>query len=207
MPTSISDTLFDFSVSLASAARVFTTRQLATHPCFRDRTRPVTRAQQFLWEYPKVFEKTRGAGDEPWLWRLTAEEKRRRQLAFKSIAGDTQRRSHWLGLGDLWLALTYAGGRPQNWSTEPNAQFDVMLEWQSKMAVVEYQRSSITSKQWDAKWSKRREWYKAQQFDHPIAVVLVVTTNQSDNTIHAPKGTIVCHNVNDVPRVLSKWRL
>ncbi|GEO27658.1 hypothetical protein AAC03nite_34430 [Alicyclobacillus acidoterrestris] len=204
MPTSISDALFSFALALAASARVFTAKQLATHPYLRDRTQPARRAREFLRAHSDTFEKTRGVANHPCLWRLTSTAKRRYGLNFKSVAGDTQRREHWLGLGDLWIALTYAGGRPTQWCTEPHAQFDVMLEWQSIKAVVEYQRTPITTKQWAEKWRKRREWYKAQQFLEPVAVVLVVTTNQTDSTIQAPKGTIVCRSVDEVPRALRR---
>ncbi|WAH38641.1 hypothetical protein [Alicyclobacillus dauci] len=206
MPTFFNGTLLYFSVALAACARLFTSKQLATHALLRDRTQPVMRAQQFLWSHPETFEKTKGAGDEPWLWRLTKEAKRRYGFDFKSISGDTQRRQHWLGIGDLWLALTYARGRPTEWIAEPRGQFDVMLEWQKKKAVVEYQRTAITTKQWAAKWERRRLWYKEQKFTDPIHVILIVTNGQTDKTIQAPKGTIVCRDVKDVPRALMRVR-
>ncbi|MFB5192005.1 hypothetical protein [Alicyclobacillus fastidiosus] len=206
MKTSLYEPFFKFSLAFAAAARIFSTRQLASHPFISGCSQPVTRAQQFLWAHGDTFEKTRGAGDSPWLWRLTTAAKRKYGYTFKSIAGDTQRRAHWLGLGDLWLALTYAGGRPTHWTTEPHAQFDVDFTWNGKRVLAEYQRSELSPKRWKEKWDKRLAWYEAQKFDDEPYVLLIVTTEQSDAAIKAPEGTYVCRDVRDVPRTIQRMR-
>ncbi|WAH35077.1 hypothetical protein [Alicyclobacillus dauci] len=206
MKTSLYNDFFNFVLAFAAAARIFSSRQLATHPFLRDSSQPQKRAREFLSLYPRVFEKTRSTSDKQWLWRLTTGAKRKYGYTFKSIAGDTQRRDHWLGLGDLWLALTYAGGRPSRWTTEPHAQFDVDFTWNQKRMLAEYQRSIISPKKWLEKWDKRLAWYNEQKFDDEPYVLLIVTTDQSDTAIQAPPDTIVCRDVKDVPRALMRVR-
>ncbi|GMA64535.1 hypothetical protein NZD89_04240 [Alicyclobacillus fastidiosus] len=64
------------------------------------------------------------------------------------------------------------------------------------------QRTPITQKQWRANWRKRYEWYVQQQWDAKPTVVLVNVTGQKEDTIHPPKGTVVCRTVDDVRRAL-----
>jgi hypothetical protein len=205
VPTSFS--FLSFAVSLAEAGRIITTRQLARHPEVSWRTQPIKRAGEFLAAHRDIFESMPGPVGEPYRWRLTKEERRKRGIHQKAINGWSQRAEHWLGIGDIWLELTFNGGRPTKWRTEPDGQFDLYCVWQDIPYLIEYQRTPITTKQWGLKWDKRIEWYRKQKWDVKPKVVLVNTTGQQDDTICLPRGTIHVRNINHLHHALRPPRL
>ncbi|QSO55503.1 hypothetical protein JZ785_27495 (plasmid) [Alicyclobacillus curvatus] len=126
------------------------------------------------------------------------------KTAQKAISGVSQRAEHWIGLGDIWIALTLAGGRPNEWVTEPDGQFDAAFTWCNRPYLLEYQRTPITSKQWASKWEKRKRWYTAQPWDARPRVVLVDLTGQQVETIQAPAGTIHVYHPDELPPILTR---
>jgi hypothetical protein len=206
VPTSFSEEkasrLLDFTVALAAAARLFTVDQLARHPYLSGYRQPSIRAREFVTRYPDVFESTSGPRHQPVRRRLTAKAKRERGLTFRSVSGESQRAEHWLGIGDIWLELTFHGGRPTEWRTEPDGQFDVYCVWRDVPLLIEYQRTPITQRQWQLKWKKRIDWYRQQQWDVKPRVVLVNTTGQQEETICLPRGTLHVRSVEQLHHVL-----
>ena len=207
MPTSFSTStprIYSFAVALASSARLFVVSQLARHPdlsCYSD---PQKRAREWLSLHKDTFEAVPGPVGTEKRRRLTKYARRQLKTSQKAISGVSQRAEHWIGLGDIWIALTLAGGRPDEWVTEPDGQFDVAFKWRNRSYLLEYQRTAITSKQWASKWEKRKKWYTAQQWDVRPRVVLVDLTGQQAETIQAPAGTIHVHHPDELPRVIPK---
>src|SRR5579875_736700 len=120
MPTSfrgIDTDLFTFAVRLAAAARVFTAAQLGRHPHLSGRSQPARRAAEFLRMRRGAFESVPAGFRQPFLWRLTAAEKRRQRLDYRNV-GASQHSGHWLAIGDVWLELVFGGHRPERWFTE-----------------------------------------------------------------------------------------
>lgn len=204
MQSSISESIFEFAVALSGAARVFTINQIARHPHLSWRTKPQKRARECLRPYHESFEKMPGSVNQPVIWRLSNKERRRRGIVDAKISGATQRREHWLGLGDIWCALTFAGGRPEKWITEWNRQFDVFCVWNDQPWLIEYQRTPITTKKWEEKWANRKEWFKSKEWDVKPRVVLVNVTNQEDSTVRVPGGTIHVRSIEELPRALRR---
>lgn len=119
--------LMSFAIGLASAARLFTAGQLARHYELTRYKEPEKRTREWLARHSDVFETTPGPHGEPFRRRLTRIAKRKHELTFATVNGTSQRSFHWLGYGDIWIALTQHGGRPETWVTEPDGQFDLML--------------------------------------------------------------------------------
>jgi hypothetical protein len=98
--------------------------QLARHPdlsCYSD---PQKRVREWLSLHKDTFEAVpRPVGAEK-RCRLIKYSWRHLKTAEKAISGVSQRAEHWLGLSDIWIALTLAGGRPNEWVTELDGQFD-----------------------------------------------------------------------------------
>jgi hypothetical protein len=211
VPTSFSEEkasrLLDFTVALAAAARLFTVDQLARHPYLSSYRQPSIRAREFVTRYPDVFESTPGPRHQPSRRRLTAKAKRERGLTFRSVSGESQRAEHWLGIGDIWLELTFHGGRPTEWRTEPDGQFDIYCVWNGTPYLIEYQRTPITERQWMAKWERRIQWYRAQKWHTPPKVVLVNATGQQEGTIHLPRNTIHVRDINHLHHALRTPRV
>ena len=206
MPTFFSETtrqsLFDFTVSLASAARIFTAEQIASRSELSWYKDPPKRAREFLALFPEVFETLRSPYGVPARRRLTAKERRKRGIADRAISGISQRSEHWLGIGDVFIALTSYGGRPTEWKVEWDSQFDIYCIWCGIPLLIEYQRSPITKRQWREKWDARKQWYKSKTWNIAPVKLLICTTNQTDDTICLPRGTLMARQVQDVPRLL-----
>lgn len=113
----------------------------------------------------------------------------------------TQRAYHWLGLGDLWCQMAFSHGRPSEWRTEVDAQFDVICTWRGEVWLIEYQRTPITTRQWQAKWEARKAWYKAQKWERVPIKLLVDLTGQQDSTIQLPRGTVHVRGVEEVGKL------
>ncbi|MFB5192632.1 hypothetical protein [Alicyclobacillus fastidiosus] len=208
MPTffskELSDRLYRFSVSLAAAGRLFTADQLARHPDLSNRKEPVKRAREFLSKYPDTFETLLSPSGVPARRRLTKQARRKYGFDFRPVNGVSQRAEHWLGIGDIWLRLTFFGGRPEKWITEPDKQFDVMCKWRGQILLIEYQRTPITSKVWASKWKKRREWWISQKWNEKPIVILVDETRQDNKTISAPLGTAHVKSIDEFPYALAR---
>ena len=110
----------------------------------------------------------------------------------------TQRANHWLGLTDIWLEMAFNGGRPSEWRTEVDRQFDAMCRWQGRLLLIEYQRTPITSAAWVKKWEIRKRWYKTQAWAEHPTILLVDTTGQSDETVQAPRGTMHLRSIEEI---------
>ena len=193
-----SNILFDFAVNLASAARLFTTAQLARHPDLSWRTRPQTRAQEFLHAHRDTFERLPAQVGECHRYRLTRAPRARYGITWRAVSGKTQRAYHWLGLGDIWCEMAFSHGRPTEWRTEVDAQFDVICMWRGVTWCIEYQRTPITEKKWQAKWDARKTWYKAQKWEGRPRILLVDATGQQDGTIGLPRGTLHVRGVEEI---------
>jgi len=155
-----------------------------------------------LKQYPKVFERLPSPTHMPTRFRLSRYGRRACGVTWKSVNGMSQRAEHWLGLGDVWIALKFAGGRPVEWRTEPDAGFDVLFAWEGQRWLMEYQRTPITEKAWREKWRLRREWFGKQKWDVKPRVVLLDVTRQKRDTIQLPPGTIHVTDMNMLPRLL-----
>jgi hypothetical protein len=199
----VSAHLLPFTLALASAARLFTAAQLARHPDLSWRTQPIKRAHEFLRRHQTLFERHPGpALSAPHRWRLTTGARRRLGIAWVPPAGTSAKSEHWLALGDVWLALTFAGGRPSEWQVEPDGQFDVYCLWQGVPLLIEVQRTPITARQWHRKWEQRLTWYRSRAWAPPARVVLVDLTGQQAETVCVPRGTIRVTRVEDAPRAI-----
>lgn len=73
----------------------------------------------------------------PHRWRLTAAARRRLGITWVPPAGASAKSEHWLALGDVWLALTFAGGRPSQWRAEWDGQFDAFCVWRGMPVLIE----------------------------------------------------------------------
>jgi hypothetical protein len=210
MPTFFSDEnkarLFDFAVALATAARLFTAEQLARRPELSGYRDPVKRAREFLALYPDVFETVPSPMGVPARRRLTAKERRKRGIHYRAVSGVSQRAEHWLGIGNIWIELTSHGGRPTEWKTEPDAQFDVYCVWRGQPMLIEYQRTPITQKMWQRKWERRREWYRLQAWEKKPRVVLINTTGQQEDIVCLPRGTIHVRRIDQLHHALRTLR-
>lgn len=187
---------------MASSARIFTLPQLARHPDLSWRSQPVKRASEVLRPYADSFDRMVTPIGCPHRWRLSDRERRKRGIRERKVDGMSQRAEHWLGLGDIWCALAFADGRPSEWIAEWDHQFDVYCVWRGKPLLIEYQRTPITSKQWQMKWQKRREWYASKQWQMKPTVVLVDETGQREDTICAPRGTVHVRSIEELVRSL-----
>jgi hypothetical protein len=105
----VQERVFRFACDVAMAARLFTLEQIARHPDVSWRSQPVKRASEFLRDYSEWFEKMPGPHGKPFRWRLSTKAKRRLGVRFASVNGTSQKAEHWLGLGDIWMTLTFAG--------------------------------------------------------------------------------------------------
>ena len=178
-----------------------TSAQLARHPDLSWRTRPQGRAQEFLHAHRDTFERLTAQVGECHRYRLTRAARTRYGITWKAVSGKTQRVAHWIGLGDIWEAMTFSHGRPSQWRTEVDAQFDVICVWRGITWCIEYQRTPITTRQWAKKWEARKAWYKAQKWEGKPRVLLVDVTGQQDSTIGLPRGTIHVRGVEEVGRI------
>lgn len=204
VPTCVSHTLLSFTVSLASSARLFSAAQVSRHPEISWRGSPERRAREWLQTQGDIFERLPRTG--PHVYRLTRKAMQEYGVTHKRISGQSQRVEHWLGIGDIWLSLTFAGGRPEEWRTEPDGQFDVAFTWEGRKYLLEYQRTPITERQWRRKWEARKTWYKLQNFrvgEQPH-VVLIADTGQQEETMCVPRGTVVCRKIEELPRKLRR---
>ena len=114
----------------------------------------------------------------------------------------TERAYHWLGLGDIWMELAFHGGRPTEWRTEVDRQFDAICKWQGRLLLIEYQRTPITSAAWAKKWETRKAWYKAQTWTEYPTIILVNTTEQIDETVQPPRGTVHVRGIAEIHHAL-----
>lgn len=199
MPICVSHSLLPFVVSLASSARLFSAAQIARHPELSWRGSPERRAREWL-QTQSDFERLPRTG--PHVYRLTREAMQRYGVTHKRISGQSQRVEHWLAMGNVWLELTFAGGRPAEWKTEPDGQFDIDCVWEGRRYLIEYQRTPITERQWRRKWEARKTWYKLQGFEERPTVVLIAETGQQVETMCIPKGTVVCRKIEELPKKL-----
>jgi hypothetical protein len=199
--------VYEFAVALASAARIFTARQLARHSELSWRSQPERRAREVLNQYADSFERIPSPYGEPYRWRLSKRERNRRGIQQTPISGVSQKAQHWLGIGDIWLELTFHGGRPTEWRTEPDGQFDIYCVWRDMPLLIEYQRTPITERQWMTKWERRTQWYRAQKWHKPPKVVLVNATGQQEGTIHLPRNTIHVRDINHLHHALRTPRV
>jgi hypothetical protein len=199
--------VFEFAVALSSAARIFTAKQLARHPELSWRAQPERRAKEVLNLYAESFEQIPGPYGEPFRWRLSRKERAKRGIKQTAISGTTNKSHHWLGIGDIWLELTFHGGRPTEWRTEPDGQFDIYCVWRDIPLLIEYQRTPITERQWKAKWERRIQWYRTQKWEQPPRVVLVNTTGQQEGTLHLPRNTIHVRDINHLHHALRTPRV
>ncbi|MCL6445976.1 MAG: hypothetical protein K6T83_21455 [Alicyclobacillus sp.] len=206
MPTFFSsdalDNLLRFAVDLGSAARLFTSQQLARHADLSWYHEPERRAREFLRMHRDTFERLSGPRHEHVRWRLTRAARQRYGVTHKPVPAMTERAYHWLGLGDIWCELTFHGGRPTEWRTEVDRQFDVMCMWRGKLLLIEYQRTPVTAKMWAKKWTARKAWYKAQTWEQRPIILLVNTTGQQDETVQAPRGTVHVRRIEEIHRVV-----
>jgi hypothetical protein len=196
--------VYDFCIDLALANHIFTLHQVARHPEICWRTQPVKRAGQFMVRFGDSFEKMPGPQGQPYRWRLSRKESVRRGIRRKRIAGVSYRAEHWLLCGDIWITLTFAGGRPSVWRLDWDNEFDIYAVWGNHHLLIEVQRTPITEKRWVEKWRKRTEWYRAQPWDVKPKVVLLDTTGQQDSTICMPKGTVHVKRIEDLPRIIQR---
>lgn len=201
--------ILDYTLCLASSSRLFVAAQIARHPDLSWRSQPVKRASEFLHSHEDLFEVLEVGANKPRLYRLSAKARRLFNVEAKPVSARSMKARHWVELGDVWssLALFLVNERkpkslPTKWITEWNRQFDVYCEWMGKPYLIEYQRTPITSRQWSNKWALRKKWYSEQKWQEKPRVVLVVTTGQQDDTIQAPRGTIVVRRMEDLPRML-----
>ncbi|GMA50098.1 hypothetical protein GCM10025857_14550 [Alicyclobacillus contaminans] len=211
MPTffssSVQQRLFDFALSLAAAARLFTAEQLARHADLSGYRDPTKRAREFLARFPDTFETLRSPAAVPARRRLTAAARRRYGITTRPVSGVSKRADHWLGIGDIWLELTFYGGRPTEWRTEPDGQFDIYCEWQGRPLLIEYQRTPIAARQWRKKWERRLNWYRQQTWSRRPTVILIDTTGQCDETLSLPRGTVHVRRIEDLHHALMPPRL
>jgi hypothetical protein len=197
---SLYDTLFSFSVSLASHARLFTLAQIARHPELSWRSLPKKRAAEMIRAYPDYFDKMHGGFSKPFRYRLSAKAKREFNLNYKSIDGTSSKSEHWLAIGDLWLALTFAGGRPDAWMAEPknSGGFDVFCAWGGYAYLIEIQRTPLSKNEWMKKWKSRMEWDKKegwkdapwQREERNLKPYIAVITSQPFDKIVIPSNCI-----------------
>lgn len=207
MPIRVSDHLLPFAVEMACAARLLTAQQLARHPELSWRTQPAKRASQWLHAHPGWFERCPGpVADVPHRWRLTRAARRRLKVTWSPVPGMSTKADHWLALGDVWLALAFAGGRPAEWRAEPDGQFDAYCVWSGVPLLIELQRTPITTRQWRRKWEQRVQWYRRQTWTRYPQVVLVDLTGQTAETVGLPRGAIRVTSIEALPRALAKLR-
>ena len=151
------------AVDLCAAARLFSLPQLARHPDFSWRGSPTKRAWEALVPYRDKFDVTVRAPGKPALWRLTNTAKKGFGLMYKNANPLSQKADHWLAIGDLWIAMTEAGGRPEVWNSQSDSigYFDVYTKWQGAEFYIEVQLSRLSSHKWVRdKWEKRFAWLK-----------------------------------------------
>lgn len=207
MPILVSDRIFQFTCDLAVGARLFSLAQVARHADLSWRTQPAKRASEMLRPYAEWFETSPGPVTRPYTWRLSSKGRRRLGVKWRPVSGQSQKAEHWLGLGDIWLALTFDSGRPERWVTEHYQIFDVYCIWRGEPYLIEYQRTPITKRKWEEKWRKRLTWYRAQKWRVQPRVVLVNTTGQTAGTLSLPPKTIHVRGVDELPRVLKSAKI
>lgn len=217
MQISLSDTVFEFAVTLAASAKLFTLHQIARHPALAKRTQPAKRASEILRHYPDAFEKFPASFGEPFRFRLSSKEKRKRGLTFKSIEPNTKRAYHWLAMGDLWIALSLykplgePSQQPLIWVSEPGL-FDVFCVWRNHAYLFELQRSKLTETEWKKKWEQRKKYFESgaylkakwQRADRAVMpeIVLVGNPQQESGTMAIPSWVTWIKDIEDVPRRL-----
>lgn len=182
--------LLDFGVSLGAASRLFTAQQIARHAELSGRSQPERRAREFLRMHLDTFERLTAPRNEHIRWRLTRAARQQYGIHSKAIPAMTERAYHWLGVGDIYLEMAFNGGRPTEWRTEVDGEFDIVCKWRNQLLLIEYQRTPITSRMWEKKWQRRVKWYRAQKWNVKPTVVLINTTGQMDATINAPPNTV-----------------
>lgn len=226
----ISHLIYNFAVDLAMAGRLFTLEQVSRHPLLADRPTPAKYASNYLARYCASFQKTPWRIGEPHRWQLSQGERKAREITDRAIAGDSAHAPHWLAIGDLWLALTFAGTdketwkntgvyqAPTIWMTEPaeSAGFDVFCVWERRAYLFEVQATRLTAKRWRDKWKRRTEWYERQKWreapwqrkEKPVKprAVLIMLANQQDDTMNVPDFVIVAHSLEEVPELLRRGR-
>lgn len=214
MPTSFSpvdvEILSVFAVELASAARIFTTRQLARHRVLSNRKEPVKRASEMLAPCRHKFEVIPWTQGKPFLWRLSAQEKRKIGLKYRNV-GASQHTAHWLTLGDVWMQLVFNGLRPEKWFTEGKeiGRFDVFTVIQRTPYLMEVQLSPLSKREWERKWYQRIEWLKqrrwkdeewAHRFSPLPPKVLLVTTQPM--SVLVPKGSLHAKSIEQLHYIM-----
>lgn len=143
-----------------------------------------------------------GPQNKPFRYRLSRSYRHAHGIRETPLHGCNKHTEHWLGMGDIWLAMTFAKGEPSMWRTDVDHQFDVMCEWCGTLLLIEYQRTPITARRWAQKWEARKRWYKAQTWTERPVIVLVDVTGQQESTVRPPKGTLWVKEVEDVTKLL-----
>lgn len=152
-------------------------------------------------DHRDLFERLDGPPGAESRYRLTRSARKHFGVKTKAISTLTQRSDHWLGLTDVWLEMAFRGGRPGEWKTELDRQFDAICKWQGRLLLIEYQRTPITSAAWQKKWETRKEWYKKQTWEQTPKILLVNLTGQQDSTICLPHGTIHIRDLGQIGMV------
>lgn len=160
MPTDVHEAAYRRALDLCAAARMFTLPQVARLPDLAWRGSPSKRAWDALEPHRDKFEVAIRAPGKPAIWRLTYQAKKEHGLKYQSINPQSQKADHWLRIGDLWLAMTQAGGRPQVWNSQPDSIgfFDVYAVWQGAEFYIEVQKSRLSPRRWSQKWETRFKW-------------------------------------------------
>lgn len=156
------------------------------------------------------FDVLPGRHQGPFIWRLSAQEKRKLGVQWRSISPYTKRLEHWLAFGDLWMSLVFAGLRPKVWETERKdiGGFDIFMTIKDSSYLVEVQLSKLERKAWEQRWDERLGWYRkrkweekewANQYCSHSPKVLVISAQKE---IYAPSKTIHVYHVNDVAKMM-----
>jgi hypothetical protein len=220
MPTPIvRETVYNFAVDLAIAARIFTLPQLAKHPALSGLSQPVKRASECLRPYAGDFIKTEGAYGEPYRFRLSPAARKRLGVTTKAVSGRSIHSEHWLALGDLYAALRFRGG-VRAWEAEPkhSGGFDVFFAYAGLPVVAEVQRTPLTRRAWARKWEPRlrflasREelarasWQPPGRVYRPLPL-LVDLAGQGREVIGLPEGWLYARTPEEVPIILQRYRM
>ncbi|MCF8564541.1 hypothetical protein LLE49_07255 [Alicyclobacillus tolerans] len=126
------------------------------------RSSPHKRTWEALEPFRREFEVTPRAPGKAAIWRLTYTAKKRLGLNYRDVNPLSQKADHWLVLGDLWIDMTQAGGRPSQWVSEKASigRFDVFAVWQDVPFLFEVQKSPLSPRRWAQKWEQRFKWYR-----------------------------------------------
>lgn len=160
MPTDVNETALRRALDLCAAARMFTLGQVARHPALSWRGSPHKRTWEALEPYRDKFEVHPRAPGKAAIWRLTYHAKRELGYKYQNVNPQSQKADHWLAIGNLWLAMTEVGGRPETWSSQADTIgfYDVHCNWQRAEFFIEVQNSRLSPRGWVQKWEKRFKW-------------------------------------------------